>query len=101
MNDVWTYGGKYICIRKADGEYDRIAETMLGDCPEWDAKAGFLVKAANSHDALVEALRLALPWVSAPLDDRDMSASAVAHRAIRAALETPANPIEEVANVQR
>lgn len=31
---------------------------------------------------MLAALRLALPWVSAPLDDKDMSSSAVAHRAI-------------------
>ncbi len=48
--------------------------------------AAFIVKAVNMHQELVAALRLALPWVSPPLDDRDMSASGVAHRAIVAAL---------------
>lgn len=71
MADTWTYGSKYICIRREDGRYDRLAETIHGDSPEWNAKAGFLIKAANSHDALVEALQRIAKRATHDADDTD------------------------------
>ena len=57
MADTYTYGSRFICVLRGDADYERIAETIPGDTPEWDKHAGFLIKAANSHEALVEALR--------------------------------------------
>jgi hypothetical protein len=54
------------------------------DIPRAQVKANARLMAASP--VMLEALKLALPWLSAPLDDRDQSASGVAHRAVVAAI---------------
>lgn len=68
MADTYTYGSRFICVLRGDADYERIAETIPGDTPEWDKHAGFLIKAANSHGALVEALRKASQLASIACD---------------------------------
>jgi len=64
-----------------------------GDLAHYGEKAAVAaILAATDQSGEVGRLRvalsLALPWLSAPLDDRDQSASGAAYRAVAAALAT-------------
>lgn len=110
LTEMRTRHGHICEVYGANNEYS-IAHVAGRNPDEREANALLIVRAVNNHEALVEALKNQNEWVRAALeckdwawdgDQREAAEWSLADaRKVLAAIETPANPIEEVVDATR